>query len=137
MCGGWDHNLSLDHFGCPLDRHSHGTPEVPEIRHQVSLDPASRLAGLLGAAELPVNSRHHQAVARLAVGFKAVAWHRETIAKNEALIEGIEAEDPSRWAFGVQWHPENLVGFEGEAGWAAKRLFAAFAQAARQYRAPD
>jgi len=79
---------------------------------------------------VPVNSRHHQAVSRLATGFRAVAWHRDTTAGGRALIEGLEAEDPARWAFGVQWHPENLVGFEDGAGEAARRLFAAFLKAA-------
>ena len=117
------------HYGCPSDRHSHGSPDEPELRHVVFLQPDSRLAGWLEAAEVAVNSRHHQAVARLAPGLKAVAWHRETSVAGAMLIEGIEAEDAARWAFGVQWHPENLVGFENEAGLAARSLFKAFLEA--------
>jgi len=76
------------------------------IAHDVSLIPGSGLAGLMGhAAEggrLPVNSRHHQAVRRLASGFVMTA---------EAPDGGIEAiERPSsRFCVGVQWHPENFV----------------------------
>ncbi|MGH7659273.1 MAG: gamma-glutamyl-gamma-aminobutyrate hydrolase family protein, partial [Gemmatimonadales bacterium] len=36
----------------------------------------------------------------LAPGLVAVA---ET---GDGLVEGWEAEDPERWLFGVQWHPE-------------------------------
>jgi putative glutamine amidotransferase len=78
-----------------------------------------------------VNSRHHQAVKRLAPGLKAVAWDLDTQHPGTGpLIEGIEAEDENRWALGVQWHPENLVGLEDEAGAAARRLFESFAEAA-------
>jgi putative glutamine amidotransferase len=119
------------HFHCPGDRHSHGTPDEPELHHGVSLQPDSRLAQLLGTLDVQVNSRHHQAVQRLAPGFKAVAWHPETHDGQTSLIEAIEAEDPTRWAFGVQWHPENLVGFGNGAGEAARQLFRAFVAAVR------
>jgi len=117
------------HYGCPGDRHNHGSPDQPELRHGISLQPGSRLAGLLETTEVAVNSRHHQAVAGLAPGLRAVAWHRGTAVDGAPLIEGIEAEDEARWAFGVQWHPENLVGFENEAGLAARSLFKAFLEA--------
>ena len=75
----------------------------------------SRLAVQLGTTELQVNSRHHQAVDRVSPFLHAVAWHPETRHDSRALIEAIEARDPERWAFGIQWHPENLVGFENGA----------------------
>jgi putative glutamine amidotransferase len=115
-------------FDCDSSLHSHGTPDEPEIRHLVSIDPSSRLHGLLGTTTIPVNSRHHQAVDRIAPGFLAVAWHLETLHQEEPLIEAIEAEDGL--ALGVQWHPENLVGLEGEAGRAARALFRHFAEQA-------
>jgi putative glutamine amidotransferase len=120
------------HFGCESERHRHGSADIPDLHHAVRLDPLSRLTALLGCPEIQVNSRHHQAVKRLAPGLKAAAWHPETRhPESGALIEGIEAEDPARWAFGIQWHPENLVGLEDEAGAAARRLFEGFAEAAR------
>lgn len=119
------------HFGCPSERHRHGCSEAPELHHAVQLEPMSRLAECLRCPRIPVNSRHHQAVKRLAPGLKAVAWDLNTRhPETGPLIEGIEAEDENRWVLGVQWHPENLVGLEGEAGEAARRLFGSFAEAA-------
>ncbi|HVC20277.1 MAG TPA: gamma-glutamyl-gamma-aminobutyrate hydrolase family protein [Vicinamibacterales bacterium] len=48
-----------------------------------------------------VNSRHHQAVARLAAGFVVSAT------APDGIIEGIEAPS-ARFCLGVQWHPENF-----------------------------
>lgn len=119
------------HFGCDSEDHRHGSSEAPDLHHAVQLDPMSRLAELSGCPEFRVNSRHHQAVKGLAPGLKAVAWHRNTAhPETGPLIEGIEAEDDCRWVFGVQWHPENLVGLDDENGAVARRLFEAFAQAA-------
>ena len=76
------------------------------IAHDVSLIPGSRLAGLMGHAaaggRLPVNSRHHQAVRRLASGFVITAE------APDGVIEAIERPS-SRFFVGVQWHPENFV----------------------------
>ena len=115
------------YFECFSERHRHGSSALPDLHHSVQLEPLSRLAELVGCPEIRVNSRHHQAVRRVAPGFKAVAWHLDTAhPETGPLIEAIEAEDPDRWAFGVQWHPENLVGLEDENGAAARGLFKAF-----------
>lgn len=68
---------------------------------------------------------------RLAPGLRAAAWAAETAHAEGPLVEALEAEDPGRWAFGVQWHPENLVDPDDAAGEAARRLFAAFLAACR------
>ncbi len=119
------------HFGCEPGRHRHGSSETPELHHALQLDSGSRLAQLMGCTDLRVNSRHHQAVRRLAPGLRAVGWHRDTVhPETGPLIEALEAEDASRWAFGVQWHPENLEGLEDENGEAARMIFRGFAAAA-------
>lgn len=118
------------HFGCDADRHRHGTPDEPDLRHPVAVDPTSRLAEILGCPTLVTNSRHHQAVGRVAPPLKAVAWHLPTERDGETLIEGVEAREATRWALGVQWHPENLVGLGNDAGEAARALFRAFTKAA-------
>lgn len=119
------------HFGCEPERHRHGSSETPELHHALQLDPSSRLAQLMDCTDPRVNSRHHQAVRRLAPGLRAVGWHRDTVhPESGPLIEAVEAEDASRWAFGVQWHPENLEGLEDENGEAARRIFRGFAAAA-------
>jgi putative glutamine amidotransferase len=68
----------------------------------VHVDRGTRLAGLVGADVLPVNSFHHQAVERLGRGLQAVAHAAD------GTIEGIESAGP-RFLVGVQWHAEGLV----------------------------
>lgn len=71
-----------------------------------------------------VNSRHHQAVGRLAPGLLVSAT------APDGVIEAVE--DPSRrFCLGVQWHPENFYR-TGE----FRPLFEGFIRAARE-RIPD
>ncbi len=84
-------------------RHSHPFPEFPRetIAHPVSVEEESRLARLLGAPIVSVNSRHHQAVKDVAPGL-SVAAHAP-----DGVIEALEL--PAHpFALAVQWHPENL-----------------------------
>jgi putative glutamine amidotransferase len=90
--------------------------------HQVKVQDGSRLAGILGALEVDVNSFHHQAIHRLGRGLKDVAWAPDSI------IEGMELVDDSRFAVGVQWHPEELVGHDRT----ARNLFRALVERARE-----
>ncbi len=122
-----------DYFECDSQTHQHGTSEVPEIRHNVSVAHNSRLFNLLGAASVPVNSRHHQAVKDIAPDLRAVAFHPETLKGGAPLVEGIEAKDMDRWVVGVQWHPENLVELGNAAGSSARGLFHGFVAAVQDY----
>ena len=76
------------------------------LAHEVWLEPDSLLAELMrerlsDADSCEVNSRHHQAIKRLAAGFKVSAT------APDGIIEAIE--DPAaRFCLGVQWHPENF-----------------------------
>jgi putative glutamine amidotransferase len=70
--------------------------------HSVRVQHNSRLAGVLGALEVGVNSFHHQAIDRLGAGLRAVAWAAD------GTIEGAEADGPG-FLLGVQWHAETLV----------------------------
>jgi len=76
------------------------------IAHDVAIVPGSRLAAMMGEAasggRLAVNSRHHQAVRRLASGLLVTAE------APDGVIEAIERPS-SRFCVGVQWHPENFV----------------------------
>jgi putative glutamine amidotransferase len=79
------------------------------------------LGRAVGAARLcRVNSRHHQAVARLGTGLVASAT------ASDGVIEGIEKPD-ARFCVGVQWHPENFCD-TGE----FRPLFEAFISTARE-----
>ena len=99
---------------------AHRQPDArTELVHAVAVAASSRLGAVLGAPALRVNSIHHQAVARLAPGLRAVAW------APDGIVEGVEvAHHP--FALAVQFHPEELVpGHEPSA-----RLFRAFVAAA-------
>jgi putative glutamine amidotransferase len=114
-------------FHLPEDLHRRGSSDdPPAAAHTVEVDPQSRLADLLGTVTVAVNSRHHQAVMRLAEGLRAVAWHRQPAL---GIVEAIEAEDPVRWVLGVQWHPENLAKLENPMGQAALGIFRGFVAA--------
>ncbi|HET7618148.1 MAG TPA: gamma-glutamyl-gamma-aminobutyrate hydrolase family protein [Vicinamibacterales bacterium] len=73
--------------------------------HDVRVTPGSRLAEAMGAGSAidvcPVNSRHHQAVARIASSFVVSAI------SDDGIVEAIERPGAS-FCLGVQWHPENF-----------------------------
>lgn len=87
--------------------------------HEVQVAEDSRLAGMLGAGAIPVNSFHHQAVDTLADCFVVTARSIP-----DDVIEAVELPG-ERFVVGVQWHPEELRMQED-----AKRLFAGFVAAA-------
>jgi putative glutamine amidotransferase len=89
-----------------------------ERTHVVDVVPDTRLASLVGAGELLVNSFHHQAADRLGRGLRAVAH------APDGTIEGIEAPGHP-FLVGVQWHAEGLV-----AHGAHHALFAGLVEAA-------
>jgi putative glutamine amidotransferase len=53
----------IDHASEPSDRH----------RHEVAIDGGTRLARILGARELEVNSSHHQAIKEIGSGLRVTA----------------------------------------------------------------
>ena len=70
--------------------------------HTVRILPGTRLAAIVGAAEMAVNSAHHQAVA--APGPRAAV----NALAPDGVIEGVE--DPgAKFCLGLQWHPEFLI----------------------------
>jgi putative glutamine amidotransferase len=88
--------------------------------HAVVVAPDSRLAALLGATQVRVNSYHHQSVKAVAPGFRLSAE------APDGIIEAIESLCPDRFALGVQWHPEGM--FEKVPAFA--RLFQGLVEAA-------
>ena len=76
--------------------------DVPKdhIAHPVRVTPGTRLAASLGASTA-VNSRHHQAVGRVAPSFVVSA------VSADGVVEAIERPE-STFCVGVQWHPENF-----------------------------
>jgi putative glutamine amidotransferase len=93
------------------------------LAHPVRVEAGSRLGGLLGEAEVEVNSMHHQGINRLAAGLHPCAF------APDGLVEGVESTN-GQYLIAVQWHPEELAA--GHAN--MRRLFADFVEAARGFR---
>jgi putative glutamine amidotransferase len=89
------------------------------LPHTVDVSPQTRLARILGTTTLPVNSRHHQALKKVAPGLAVAAR------SPDGIIEAVEGEDHP-FAIAVQWHPEDLITDER-----AQRLFDALVDACR------
>jgi putative glutamine amidotransferase len=78
------------------ERHRHKPGEFSD--HEVRLDAATRVGGLLGE-RAPVKSHHHQGFGRIGQGLREVGW------AEDGTVEALE--DPSkRFVVGVLWHPE-------------------------------
>lgn len=88
--------------------------------HGVAIAPGTRLAAIAQAPEIAVNSRHHQAIERVAPGL-AVSG-----VASDGVPEAVEAPGEP-WLVAVQWHPENLAGDR-----ASERLFAELVRAVRE-----
>lgn len=88
------------------------------IAHKVKIIADTRLEAITATDELPVNSLHHQGLARIAGELRVSAW------SPDGLAEAVELLD-HRFLIGVQWHPEWLTDHPQHLA-----LFTAFIQAA-------
>lgn len=70
-----------------------------EVIHPVQIVPGSRLAKILGAAEVPTVSLHHQGMDQIDPQWRPCAYAPDGL---------VEAQEHLRhpWMFAVQWHPE-------------------------------
>ena len=117
------------HQDIPSEHPSEITHEVPgkdpERRdHEVAVEPGTLLSEIVRTPEIPVNSRHHQAVEKLAPGLRVSA------VAPDGLIEAFESREP--WLVAVQWHPENLRNDP-----VSRRIFAEFARVVRERAAVE
>lgn len=103
--------------------HSQKRPDYYQS-HSVVIQEGTRVHSIVKTDRLRVNSFHHQAVKVAADGFVISA--RST----DGVIEAIERPDRPFFV-GLQWHPERYFDRTED----AKAVFAALAQAAREYRA--
>ena len=92
------------------------------LAHDVSVVAGSRLAQLVGAGPLRVNSMHHQGVKELGHGLVATAE------APDGLIEALEGNDDG-YLVAVQWHPEALTDNDAR----TRSLFADFIDAGAQW----
>ena len=112
--GGDLHEHLPDVFG---DRVLHRDPDRMPTSHAVTVEPASRLAEVVGVTAATVRSRHHQGARRVGERLRAVAW------SEDGVIEALEIAD-RRFCVAVQWHPE--LALEDAV---TRRLFGAFVAA--------
>lgn len=92
------------------------------LAHEVRVAEGTRLARLMGAGPLAVNSMHHQGVRDLGRGLVPTA------VAPDGLIEAIEGEREG-YLVAVQWHPEALTDNDAR----TRALFADFIQAAAEW----
>ncbi|MDR3699922.1 MAG: gamma-glutamyl-gamma-aminobutyrate hydrolase family protein [Candidatus Sulfopaludibacter sp.] len=100
-------------------RHVRRTSDRSLPAHSVVIPPGTLLARIARTETWQVNSRHHQAVARLAGGFRVCASDPE-----DGTVEAIELP-ARRFVLAVQWHPENQALSDP----AQRNLFQSFATA--------
>lgn len=91
------------------------------VTHDVCIAENTRMASIMGGTSARVNSFHHQAVKEAAQGFVVSAWSAP-----DDVVEAMELQG-SRFAVGVQWHPEELVHRDE-----ARKLFSRFVDAANR-----
>ncbi len=91
-------DLPSETSGIPHEVRQHGRSH---LAHSVRLTSSSRLAGMLGSDDIPVNTFHHQ-------GVRDVPEQLQVVGRAEdGQIEAVE--DPNQtFVFGVQCHPEEL-----------------------------
>jgi putative glutamine amidotransferase len=77
-------------------------PREREEVHPVGIEPGSLLATVVEGARLGVNSLHHQALALVGDGLRAVAWGPD------GVIEAVESAEGEP-VLAVQWHPELMI----------------------------
>jgi len=80
-------------------RVAHRGPRHTDTAHRIRLEKGSRLADLIGARTITVNSHHHQAIRDVPKSARVAARSAD------GLIEAIELPG-RRFVLGVQWHPE-------------------------------
>jgi putative glutamine amidotransferase len=99
------------------------------VAHTVEVEPASKLAEILGSLHsVPVNSSHHQSAALIGDGLRTVARSPE-----DGIIEAIEGTSPEHFVLAVQWHPERSVDDDEP----SRAIFRALIEAARARSHPS
>ncbi len=108
----------------PLLKHSILTNrELPA--HDAKIVSGTLLHKVLGCERVGVNSRHHQAIRRVAPSLRVSAL------SDDGVVEAVESY-PTHKIMGVQWHPENMA-TKGDSP-EMKRLFSHFVAEADLYR---
>lgn len=107
---------------------NHSAGAKVEVAHKVTVAGDSLLAREIlhkeNAAQVPVNSSHHQSADVVGDGLRAVAHCAE-----DGVIEAIEGTVPGHYVLAVQWHPERTF----ESDQVSSNLFRRFIDSAREW----
>ncbi len=87
------------HLHDPHSRHRRPAPGRSNPRHRLRAVPGTRVAAFDPTPDTRVCSSHHQAIARVAPGWRVSAWGPGEV------VEAIECPSFPN-VLGVQWHPE-------------------------------
>jgi len=93
------------------------------LSHAVDIKSGSRLARILDAEAVHVNSLHRQAIDTIAPELEIEAQAKD------GTVEAVSVRNASIFAFGVQWHPEYWAESDGP----SRKIFEAFGDAVRKY----
>jgi putative glutamine amidotransferase len=85
----------------PPQGHQRTDSRRDEPVHEVSIEPGTLLAQIAGTDTWQVNSRHHQAVRKVAGSLRVSAVDPE-----DGTVEALEHPE-KRFVLAVQWHPED------------------------------
>jgi putative glutamine amidotransferase len=100
---------------------THRLPPRKPTPHPVTIQPGSKLAGILGCSQCTPVSWHHQAIDQLGQGLQVAARAAD------GIVEAVELPG-YRWLAAVQWHPELSAATDP----VQQRLFDQFVQAAAE-----
>lgn len=112
-----DEEKFIDHEQSHVD----GFDDYHRSYHEVAVAKNSKLFAIVGEEKIKTNSSHHQAAKTVGAELVVAAQ------ASDGIIEAVEKLDHP-FCLGVQWHPE----FEASA--ADEKIFAAFVDAAREYK---
>jgi putative glutamine amidotransferase len=85
-------------------RVNHEAGRKVAVAHPVKIEAGSKLAEIVSAGQIPVNSSHHQAADVVGDGLRVVARSPQ-----DGVVEAIEGTSPDHFVLAVQWHPERSV----------------------------
>ena len=126
--GGSLHQAVQEQPGLADHRGAAGPPALNYAEaHSVQIHAGGLLAGLLGAAQIAVNSVHGQGIKTLAPGLRIEAT------APDGIVEAFSADDVPGFSLGVQWHPE----WQAAGNPVSMALFKAFGQACADYQGRD
>jgi putative glutamine amidotransferase len=119
----WRTGTLVQHIESRSNNHEAG--RTVDFAHNITVEPASKLARILGNAEINVNSSHHQSAERAGDGLRVAARSPQ-----DGIIEALEGEAPDHFVLAVQWHPERSYNLDEP----SKAIFRAFMNAVRSWK---